>query len=293
MQDGEYKADREWEFLSDLKNKYKQMKHCISKPSLLLSKFVKHYWTIENCIPKGEEHIQRIIPHGLLELIFYLDDKPISADGNKTFNENTLITGQLSKYYDIKISGRLSLFSIIFQPYGLSVFLDIPLNELYNRNVPLRFIIKDNIDELEAKLFEAKSFQERLMIAERFLLELLQKNKQKYNFERIKESIGLINQSKGLANIDLLASKACFSRRQYERIFSDFIGTSPKQFFKIIRFQNAINEKSKNINANLTTLTYQCGYYDQSHMTNDFYKLSGMSPKQFFNESEPHSDYFQ
>ena len=269
------------------------MEYYISKPSLILSKFVKHYWTIENCIPNGKEHIQRIVPNGLSELIFYLGDKPVSTDRNISINDNTLITGQLSGYYDIKVTGKLSLFSIIFHPYGLSMFFDIPLSELLNQNVPLKYILKDVVNELETKLFEAKSFAERIIIAECFLLERLQKSKKKYHFNRIKDNVKLINQTKGLVSIDLLASEACFSRKQYERIFSDFIGISPKQFLKIVRFQNAINEKSKNKNANLTTLTYQCGYYDQSHMTNDFYKLSGMTPKQYFNDCEPYSDYFQ
>ncbi len=269
------------------------MKYYISKPSLPLSKFIKHYWTIENCIPNSREHIQRIVPSGLLELIFYFGDKPVSTDKNKSINENTLIAGQLREFYDIEITGKLSLFSVFFQPHGLSMFLDIPLDELYNQNVPLKFIFKNNVNELEAKLFEANSFTERVMIIEHYFLALLKKNEQEYNFERIKKSIELIKKSKGVIKIGFLASEACFSRKQFERIFSSFIGTSPKQFLKIIRFQNAINEKSKDENINLTTLAYKCGYYDQSHMINDFRKLSGMSPKQYFNQCEPYSDYFQ
>lgn len=165
--------------------------------------------------------------------------------------------------------------------------------QLFNQNVPLKFILKDGVNELETKLSEAQSFAKRIMIIEQFLFERLQKCKQKYHFNRIKDSIRLINQNKGLVSIDILASEACFSRKQYERTFSDFIGTSPKKFLKTIRFQNAINEKSKDKNIKLTTLTYQCGYYDQSHMTNDFYKLSGMTPKQYFNDCEIYSDYFQ
>lgn len=269
------------------------MDYSISKPSLILSKFVKHYWAIENCIPNGKEHIQRIVPNGLSDLIFYLGDKPESSEGRSPIIENTLITGQLSEYYDIKVTGSLSLFSIIFQPHGLSMFFNISLSELLNQNVPLKYILKNVVNELETKLFEAQSFSERIMIAEYFLLEQLRKCKKKYHFNRIEDSINLISQTKGVVSIDFLASEACFSRKQYERTFSDFIGTSPKQFLKIVRFQNAINEKSKDKNTNLTKLTYLCGYYDQSHMTNDFYKLSGMTPKQYFKECEPYSDYFQ
>lgn len=269
------------------------MKYNISKPSFHLSKFIKHYWTLENCIPDGKEHIQRIVPSGLLELVFYFDDKPTAVNRNKSINDITMITGQLNDYFDIKITGKISLFSIIFQPHGLSAFLDIPLQELYNQNVPFKLISKDDINEIETKLFEAKSFTERITVVENYFLKLLKNKGLKYNFERISNSICKINQLKGLVEINDLAFEACYSRKQFERNFSNLIGTSPRQFLKIIRFQHAIDRKSKDKSINFTDLTYQCGYYDQAHMINDFQKLSGMTPKQYFNDCEPYSDYFQ
>lgn len=269
------------------------MEYRIAKPSLPLSKFVKHYWTIENCIPIHQKHTQRIVPTGLLELIFYLGDRPVSNDTTKSINENTVISGHLGAFYDIHISGKLSLFSVLFEPHGLSMFLDIPLNELYNQNVPLKYLFKHDIIEIETKLAEAKSFTERIKVIENYLLNLLSKSANKYSYNRMEQSIHIINQTRGIVTIDFLASKACFSRKQFERVFSHYVGTTPKQFLKTIRFQNSLDVKSKNKSPNLTDLTYSCGYYDQSHMINDFQKLAGMTPKQYFDECEPFSDYFQ
>lgn len=248
---------------------------------------------MESCVPAGKAHIQRIVPSGLLELIFYFGDKPGTTTHPTSTNENTLITGQLNEYYDIEITGKMSLFSVIFQPHGLSVFLDIPLQELYNQHVPLRFILRNDADAIESKLFEAKSFTERIAIVERYFFKILENRDFNYDFNRISSSIARINQSGGLVNIDDLASEACYSRKQFERHFSKWMGTSPKQFLKIVRFQHAIDKKSKNKSSNLTDLTYQCGYYDQAHMINDFQQLSGMTPKQYFDVCEPYSDYFQ
>lgn len=269
------------------------MSYNISKPSPLLLNLVKHYWTIDNCLLPDSECIQRIVPNGLMELIFYFGNVPESLDKDISIHENTIVAGQLSKYYDIRIKGTLSIFSVIFQPFGLAELLDIPLSELFNQNIPLKYLIKDITNELETKLFEANSFSERIKITEQFLTKRIYKSDKKYHLHRIKNCINTINNTKGIVSIDYLASEACFSRKQFERVFSDYIGTSPKQFMKTIRFQNAINEKFKNKNANLTTLTYLCGYYDQSHMINDFVKLSGMTPKKYFDGCEPYSDYFQ
>ncbi|MFC0877857.1 DUF6597 domain-containing transcriptional factor [Saccharicrinis sp. FJH2] len=269
------------------------MEYIITKPSLPLSKFIKYYWTIENCIPTNQLHTQRIVPNGLLELMFYLGDRPVSIDNTKSINENAIITGHLKEFYDINVSGRLSLFSISFKPHGLSMFFDIPLTEIYNQNVPFKYLFKHDTFELEIKLFEANSFIERIKIIENYLLKILNKTANKYDYKRIEHSINLINQKRGIVNVDFLASETCLSRKQFERIFSYYVGTSPKQFLKTIRFQNSLDNKSKNKSANLTDLTYSCGYYDQAHMINDFQKLTGLTPRQYFNECEPYSDYFQ
>ena len=41
--------------------------------------------------------------------------------------------------------------------------------------------------------------------------------------------------------IHTLVENAFLSRRQFERTFSKSVGASPKQFLKIVRFQNALN----------------------------------------------------
>lgn len=269
------------------------MEYCIAKPSLLLSKFIKQYWAIEDCIHLNQKHTQRIVPTGLLEIIFYLSDRPVSDDIAKSISENTVITGHLNGFYDIHVLGKLSMFSIQFKPHGLSMFFDIPLNELYNQNVPLKYLFKHDTVELENKLNEGQSFNERVQMVENFLLMRLKKSKNRYNYLRIEHCISIINQKRGVVEIDFLASKACLSRKQFERLFSQYVGASPKQFLKTIRFQSSIHEKFKNRTINLIDLTYYCGYYDQSHMINDFQKLAGMTPKQYFNECEPISDYFQ
>lgn len=268
------------------------MEYCIAKPSPLLANYVKHYWTLDNCMSIGEVHTQRIVPNGLIELIFYFDKKPFSTDNSKPILETSTLTGQLSEFYDIKVSEKLSLFSIIFKPYGLSAFLNIPCNELYNQNIPLRYILKDSVDELEDRLFEAKTFPHRVSIAETFLLELLRKKNYDYHLKRIESTFGVIDGANGDVSIEALASNACFSRKQFERSFTQLVGSTPKKFLKTVRFQRAIHLKSKTKELSLTELAYMSGYFDQSHMNNDFIKLSGLTPREFFNGCESFSDYF-
>lgn len=268
------------------------MGYRISKPSIFLSQYVKQYWAIEDCMPNGSEQIQRIVPNGLMELMFYFGDKPKALDENKLLPGNSFLSGQQKGYYDLLLSGKLSLFSISFQPYGAKMFFDIPSTEFFDQNISLKYLLKARVDELESDLYASDTFEEKIDVIERFLVNQLRNSTKKYEQNRIVKSVALINQSKGIIDIEALSSSACLSRKQYERTFSEYIGTSPKQFLRTIRFQNSLQEKQMNKNIHLTELAYTCGYYDQSHMIHDYKLLSGKTPTQYFSECEPYSDYF-
>ncbi len=269
------------------------MKYKISNASQPLSQYVKHYWDLTNCMPANEVHTQRVVPCGLFELIFYFEDKPVSSDKKNSITESVILSGHQKDFYDLNITGSLSLFAIYFYPHGLSIFLDIPLSEFYNQSIPLKHILKDSANKLEDELYNAHTFENRILVAEKFLLNQIKKNEVDYQYDRIRHTINLINKSKGIVDIELLASESCLSRKQFERTFSKIIGASPKQFIKIVRFQNAIFQKSKQPNLNLTEIAHLCGYFDQAHMINDFNTLSGYTPKTFFDMCDPFSDYFE
>jgi AraC-like DNA-binding protein len=227
-----------------------------------------------------------------MELNFYLGNRPEVLDNSRHLESNTLLSGQQSGFYDLLVTGNLSMFSVTFEPYGASMFFEIPSNEFSNLNVPLKYFVKDSVDELESRLQEAGSFEVRIGVVECFLLKQLRKSFKEYETRRVIQSISLINDSKGMISIEMLSSSACLSRKQYERTFLGHIGCPPGQFLRTLRFQYSLQVKKNRKDISLTELAYDCGYYDQSHMINDFRKLSGKTPTQYFAECEPYSDYF-
>ncbi len=265
----------------------------LAQPSDILSPFVKSYWGMENRMAAGETHVQRIIPSGLTELTFYLGDLPRPVEKRRQFHNHTLLSGQQKNPYDILVEGHLSLFSVIFQAHGLVPFFHLPAGELFDLTIPLHLLLKNETREVEDRLAAADSFEERIRVVENFLLKRLIRFREKHEHRRIDHSIGIINRTRGDVEIELLASEACLSRKQFERTFLFHVGATPKLFLRTVRFQHAIYEKAQQKSLSLTELSYRCGYYDQSHMTADFQKLSGMSPRKFFADCEPYSDYFQ
>ncbi len=264
-----------------------------AKPSADLAPYIKQYWGMNSALTGGRKHIQRIVPNGLMELSFYLGEAPRNLNGEKFFCSHSLISGQLRSHFDIVTEGYTDLFSVSLKPYGATMFFDIPMSEITDYHIALRNLVPKNMELPEEKLYEAGNFQSRVHIIEEWLRILKKQNRENYYLQRIMYNIQKINNSRGHSTIEDLAGHACLSRKQYERIFNGQIGLTPKNFLRIIRFQNAIHYKQKFPEADLLDLTYQCGYYDQSHMIRDFKALSGHTPKQYFDVCPPVSDYFE
>jgi AraC-like DNA-binding protein len=267
------------------------MDYQFSKPSYPLSLFVKQYWAIESCLPREQLHIQRIVPHGMMEMMFYLDGKPKSVNGNDIMSGNSLLAGLHSSYYDLAIHEKLSVFAVSFLPHGAKIFFDLPCNEFANQLLQVNYILKTETERLENMLHTATSFSQRVQLIENFLMGRI-RNKNEYDFKRIAHTVQRISQSKGMITIPTLSHEACLGRKQFERKFLQFVGNTPRQFLKTVRFQYSLHQKNLSKSMSLTELAHSSGYFDQSHMINDYKFLSGMTPGQYFSICEPYSDFF-
>jgi len=263
-------------------------------PSNTLAPYIKRYWAIENRLDKGEKCIQRITPTGLTELLFYFTPRPKILTARMHLSDNVALYGHQNDFYDMELTGDLSVFSIVFQPQGLMRFFKFPLHEICNQNVPLQYIVdRQTCCDLEEKMGEATTFQQRVHIAEAYLWGLLKTDFAEFEFQRINHIVELIKQSFGSIDIGQMALEACLCRRQFERVFAQQIGISPKQYLKIIRFQYAIFQKQQNAHLDMMDLSYQSGYFDSSHFISDFKSLCGLTPKQYFAEGDACSDFFE
>jgi len=80
-----------------------------------------------------------------------------------------------------------------------------------------------------------------------------------------------------------IAGKNRITQKTLIRHFEQHIGKTPSDFRKIVRFRNAMKQKSwESSDDNLTDITYLSRYFDQSHMIKDFKVLTGYTPKEFF-----------
>lgn len=260
------------------------------QPTFALSMYIKQYWFLE--MEAFEAVGERVVPTGYVELTFHFANHLLKRKLTDEMQPGIIICGQKTDYFDVLPTGKISMLSVQFYPHSAGLFFDLPINELKNETLDLNIIIGSTARELEEQLYALSTLEDKVKHIESFLLRRMSR-KADYTWNRIFHNINLINLSNGMITTDRLASEACLSRKQHERIFKQMVGLSPKQFLKVVRFQHTLYAHQQHPLESLTELAYRCGYYDQSHMINDFRELSGKTPKQYFNEcSDSASDYF-
>jgi AraC-like DNA-binding protein len=82
-----------------------------------------------------------------------------------------------------------------------------------------------------------------------------------------------------LLSIETLAEEQRVSRRQLERDFGLFIGTSPRHLARVARVQ-AVSRRAQT-GARLADIAADAGFADQAHMSRVVKQLTGMTPQQF------------
>lgn len=258
----------------------------IIQPSLLLAPYVKHYWFLKADVNADTQ--QRIISDGYVSLVFHRGERMCFSSDN-TLQERAFLSGQSTGYSDFIRNGETDMICVTFQPHGAKMFFELPMSELFEQSIPINALELPDLRELDDKLLSTHDNQTCVNFIEFFLLKHLSLTKE-YNFKRMATVVQRINQ--GQMDIDSLAQTCCLSYKQFKRVFTEYIGSNPKEFLRIIRFQRALYIMQTSPQISLTNLTFDCGFYDQPHFVREFKHFTGYTPSEYLSIYSPYSDYF-
>jgi AraC-like DNA-binding protein len=258
----------------------------IVQPSQLLAPYVKHYWFLRT--NAASQATQRIIPTGFISLVFHRGERLYSLQEND-LQPHSFLCGQETGYSDLRYSGMVDMISIVFQSIGAKAFFRIPMSEIKEQMVEIDALSDHQLRELEKQLTGTMDNKICVTYIEQFLLKRICRFEE-YNLKRLVSVIQSING--GQMGIASLAGVACLGYKQFKRIFTEYIGTNPKDYLRVIRFQKALHTLQTNPQISLTGLAYECDYYDQPHLIKEFKTFSGYTPVEYLSVYAPYSDYF-
>jgi len=243
-------------------------------PSDRLKPYVKQLVISEN----STENIYKVFPSTSLVIGFQYRGKLATVNGSEQINLATAgITGISDSFKIFRNIIDTGTILVYFTEVGLTYFTSKPANELFNQSISLENIFdKNKINDTEEKLSFAKTDRQRIHIVEQFLLSQLKDIK---SDKLVIEAVKLIYQSKGTIRIKELNEKLFISQSPFEKRFRKLVGTTPKKFASIVRFNCVLSDLS-NIKS-LTDICYENNFFDQAHFIKDFKQYTGDSPETF------------
>ena len=254
-------------------------------PSPLLSQYIKYYWVLKT--DEVEPVTVQTIPSGCVHLVFHRGENlNIQSKGLQPKN---FIRGQFSTYGSLISEGNIDMIAVIFHPLGLNPFVRCAMSELYNHYIDVEDLEDIELNHLKQNLSTEQIVETCIRLIERFFMQRLVGTD--CNYQRTQYAISqIINQPQ--IEVNTLAESACLGYRQFKRVFSNYVGISPKEYYRVVRFQRALYLLQNHPGMEFVDLAYSCGFYDSSHLVKDFKEFTGCSPTQYLSSRSPYSTFF-
>jgi transcriptional regulator GlxA family with amidase domain len=83
-----------------------------------------------------------------------------------------------------------------------------------------------------------------------------------------------------------LCAELGWSRRRIAARFREEVGLAPKGAARLLRFERAKALLESAERPSLADVALESGFYDQSHLTNEFRRIAGVTPATYAGESE-------
>lgn len=247
-------------------------------PPKHLAPYIRHYIFLEN---SGEDmRSLRLFTDGSSGLILSGDMNLYSGISEDRM-PLSFFYGTLNGYKDFSSKGKFSLIAVVFQPYFLNILLKTSAKDIRNQIVSVEDVLKNKMEVFQEKLFNKENPLHIINDLNLFFTHFLSE-RMCPDHHVIAATQQYLLQNKGSVSSKDLQHFTGYSERHLERKFEYHMGMSPKKYGNIIRlhyFLSLMNNGTDN--ENMTTLSYEAGYSDQSHLIREFKNNIGLTPKQY------------
>jgi AraC-like DNA-binding protein len=227
-----------------------------------LAQFVECFWMSQPDIQTPETGEIRVVPDGCIDLIF--DATPGM--------ENAFWVGTMTTSLCLNGTASRSLLGIRFHPGGARQFLPCSAAELVNQRAPIRDLTPNIAMILESLVTQSSPVK--------ILCKWLESQVTPTTTSSLVSEIHRrIRYDKKISQI---TDEMGYSRQYLNRIMNDVVGIDLKRFSRILRMRKLIaflTHSKTPVNWSECAVCF--GFYDQSHLINEFKDLVGINPGQF------------
>lgn len=242
--------------------------------------FVKTVWAMDaaNASPGVTAARERVLPTGLMHLVFRLSDVPLRIfhETNQRVIRHAVVGGARSGPYIRDISVPSASVGVQLYPGTSELLFGVPADELAERHTALDELWGRSAISTRERLAEADSLEEQLDLFESLLASRLPKVRGLH--PAVAHALDRFNQT---SDVGAVVKQTGYNHRRFIALFSRAVGLTPKLYCRILRFQKVIELASARPPWRLSDLALEAGYSDQPHFNRQFKEFAGMRPGEY------------
>lgn len=231
-----------------------------------LQTYIKHYWIVKWDLRGEAPYRQVVLSHPNVNMVFEKD--------------NTRVYGIPKKTSSQLLDGEGKVLGVMFRPAGFYPFRKKPLSELTGRSLPFKEAFGVDGAALEAQILEQEDESLMVELVDRFFEERLPEPDE--NVELVNRIVDMIALDRGISKVEDAADRLGINKRTMQRLFSRYVGVSPKWVIQRQRLHEAAELIESGKLPDWAKLSQDLGYYDQAHFIKEFKAIVGYSPEAYF-----------
>ena len=257
-------------------------------PGPPISEFVDHFWLFDGGQTPRKE---RIVPSGTIELVINLRDDEIRIHDREQSEQLTrfsgaVLSGTYSSIFVVDAMQHESMLGVHFKPGGAFPFLGTLASELTDAHADLADLWGRSGLELRERLCVVSTHRERFQIMEEVLTDRLRRSRKGHLAVAI--ALNGFGPYGTRASVRDIARDVGICQRRFSKVFAAQVGLTPKVFCRVLRFQRVRTLADQIEKPDWAQIASTCGYFDQSHLINDFQEFSGFSPTEYLRRLRQH-----
>jgi len=234
-------------------------------PPADLASFVDYFWIVRWDLRGQPSYEQSILPHPNVHLAF-------EADGAAVYGIDT-------KIFTRRLAGSGKVLGTRFRPGCFHPFTRKPISLLNDTVVPAATLLGPSVASASEKIMAAAADEDMTAIAAG-LLRAISPPRDPVA-EQVAEMVERITSDLGLRRVGDLTVAFGMTERRLQRLFSQYVGVSPKWVMRRARLHEAALRAGSGEPVDWATLAKDLGYADQSHLTRDFTATLGVPPARY------------
>ncbi|WP_392543350.1 DUF6597 domain-containing transcriptional factor [Oryzobacter telluris] len=241
-----------------------------------VDRWVENHWALRWDLPPGTGHQSQTLPHPTCSLTLEVGDH--TRDGLPP-GETLLVTGVVTRRFDVEIRGSGRVVGVRFRPGGLAALTGARARDWVDAVVPAREVLPAEVCAALAEPPLAEAPERWAALAEDALASVGAAPDERHDL-LLAVCAAMLDDHDLLAVADV-AERFATTPRTLQRLFLDLVGVGPKWVLGRYRMHDAVAELDAGFEGPLTDLAHRWGWYDQAHFTRDFTALVGVTPGRY------------